>query len=754
MSEVASQTLEHVAREVNVSLGEARVALESYVEQQDNVALLDRCLSELHAVQGVLRVLEIYGAALLAEEMGQVAGFLRVHASEHKNQTEGLDALMRAIVQLPSYLERVLAGGRDLALILLPLMNDLRAVRGAALLSEGTLLVLNLRSDREPPPPPHETGEHKLGVEQSARRLRARFQAGLVGWIRGERVQQHLASLATVAEQLEQLSSSQPVYQLWWVIGAVLEALIENGLEGGVSVKRLLGLADREIRRLYGETEARYAQQPPIELLNNLLYYVARASTTGPRVTAVRESFRLGELLPVDETIEEERDNLSAPSLKLMRTVAAAIREDLAKVKDVLDMFVRRGGQPQELTPQVEMLRKIGDTLGVLGLGELRAKVQSEIGRLGEIASGQRPANEASLVEVAAALIGVEDRIDGDLIAMVMPQARTADQKAVGDGEFQQVQSAVLRECILNLARIKEAITHNVSGTLDASALDSWPELLRGIQAGLTMLGKTRVVEIVGRIGERLKPVMQPGGTSLHPEALDRLADAIVSIEYYMETLQAGRTDPWYMLDNAENCIAAVALQPERAVPTVPPIAPEGYEKTMRIDPQTAAAIAAMSPSADLGAGALKLPTLAPAPLPRALPVVTVVDPAMLEVFIEEAREEVAKIERCYPAWERDATDQEAFVTMRRAFHTLKGSGRMVGATELGEFAWAMENVLNRVVESTLARSPAVLAILREAIAALPELTEHLAGGGEPRADFGAIANRAHALAAGRAPEP
>ncbi len=32
---------------------------------------------------------------------------------------------------------------------------------------------------------------------------------------------------------------------------------------------------------------------------------------------------------------------------------------------------------------------------------------------------------------------------------------------------------------------------------------------------------------------------------------LDRLADAIVSVEYYMETLQAGRTDPWYMLDNA-----------------------------------------------------------------------------------------------------------------------------------------------------------------------------------------------------------
>ncbi len=51
-----------------------------------------------------------------------------------------------------------------------------------------------------------------------------------------------------------------------------------------------------------------------------------------------------------------------------MQTVAAAIREDLSKVKDVLDIFVRRGaGQPQELASQVELLRKIGDTLGRAG---------------------------------------------------------------------------------------------------------------------------------------------------------------------------------------------------------------------------------------------------------------------------------------------------------------------------------------------------------------------------------------------------
>src|SRR5271170_95895 len=407
MTELATQTLHTVAREIGVALGDGRAALEAHVEQPGNLDLLEKCAEDLHQVQGVLRLLEIYGAALLAEEMEHVTQYLIATHSERKSQAESLDALMRAMVQLPGYLERVLAGGRDLALVLLPLLNDLRAVRGSSLLSEGTLLVLNLKSDQQPQAPDGAPGELPLTVEQWARRLRARYQVGLIGWIRGERVEQHLETLAKVAQKLEQIATRQPVFQLWWVIGAVIEALQQHGLESGQSVKRLLGLGDREIRRLYEQGEARYAQSPAVELLNNLLFYVGRAESSGPRVMAVCASFRLSELLPVDESIEQERENLSAPSIKLMQTVAAAIREDLGKVKDVLDIFVRRGaGQYQELAPQVEMLRKIGDTLGVLGLGELRGKIQGETERLEKIVSGELKADEATLVEIAATLIG------------------------------------------------------------------------------------------------------------------------------------------------------------------------------------------------------------------------------------------------------------------------------------------------------------------------------------------------------------
>jgi chemosensory pili system protein ChpA (sensor histidine kinase/response regulator) len=73
---LSSQTLDAVAREINVSLGEARTAIEAFVETPDNAALLHRCRDELWQVQRVLRALGMHGAALLAEEMHQVSVYL------------------------------------------------------------------------------------------------------------------------------------------------------------------------------------------------------------------------------------------------------------------------------------------------------------------------------------------------------------------------------------------------------------------------------------------------------------------------------------------------------------------------------------------------------------------------------------------------------------------------------------------------------------------------------------------------------
>ena len=324
----------------------------------------------------------------------------------------------------------------------------------------------------------------------------------------------------------------------------------------------------------------------------------------------------------------------------------------------------------------------------MLGLGELRARVQFETERLGKIVEGSLKADEATLVEIAATLIGVEDRLDDSLVGMILPQGRRGAGAAARTPSSSRCSRAVLRECIVNLARIKEAVTQTVGGTLDAAGLDSWPDLMRGMKAGLLLLGKTRAVEVIEGITTQLKRVMQPGVHVLPPGFLDRLADAIVSLEYYMETLQAGRSDPWYMLDNAPACVQALEAQPQPAVPTVPPLEPGSYAKTVQITSVPTAAQRADLANLDAAA-----PTLAASPAPQVPALAEHADPELVKLFIEEATEEFAKIRHNFPVWDENPLERDALITVRRSFHTLKGSGRMVGARELGEFAWSIENL-------------------------------------------------------------
>jgi len=660
--------------------------------------------------------------------------------------------------QLPSYVDRVASGGRDVPLALLPLLNDLRAVRGGSLLSEGTLLLLNLRSDEPARPMPGQA----LSAAELGRRSRPRFQLALLGWIRGEQVEQNLDALAEIAAQFESHATTQPLFQLWWVVSAVVEALRDGGLEGNVSLKRLLGHVDREMRRLHEAGEQAFSAAPPVELMNNLLYYVARAQSVGPRVTSVRASFRLDEVLAASGQVSDASETLSAPSVRLMKTVAAAIREDLTRVKDVLDIFVRKGAtQVDDLVPQLEMLRKIADTLGVLGLGQLRDRVQGEIGTLAGIVDRRVPPGDAALLSVAAALIEVEDSLDGQLVKLILPEAERApaDDGEPTDEEFRQVQDAVLRECTVNMARIKEAITQALGAPAEAQGLDQVPQLVRGITAGLLMLGKQRAVEVMEQLGRALGSIVRPDAGTLAAPRLEKLADAIVSVEYYMEMLQAGRPEPWRMLDHAEESLASLEPATAGKIVALRPRAEAGapsHEALAPSEPLAPPAVAA-PPAVTPVEPAEVPPPVAAAPQPPVPPVTpaaaaTLPDPEFVQLFVEEARENIARLQGVFPQWEQNPLDTDALREVRRAFHTLKGSGRMVGARRVSEFSWSIESLLNRVISQTLARSPDIVDVVREAVVVLPGLVDELEQGSAPTLEVDALVARADGLSGREAP--
>ena len=136
--------LEWVKGEIEETLQQAQQALEAYVENTQDRTRLNFCLSYLHQVHGTLQMVEFYGAALLAEEMEALAKVLA--EGDVANESDVLEVLMQAILQLPSYLEHIKVGRRDLPVVLLPILNELRAARGESLMSETALFAPNIEA--------------------------------------------------------------------------------------------------------------------------------------------------------------------------------------------------------------------------------------------------------------------------------------------------------------------------------------------------------------------------------------------------------------------------------------------------------------------------------------------------------------------------------------------------------------------------------------------------------------------------------
>ncbi|UDM49738.1 Hpt domain-containing protein [Cupriavidus sp. MP-37] len=104
------------------------------------------------------------------------------------------------------------------------------------------------------------------------------------------------------------------------------------------------------------------------------------------------------------------------------------------------------------------------------------------------------------------------------------------------------------------------------------------------------------------------------------------------------------------------------------------------------------------------------------------------IDAELLDIFLNEADEVLGGIAGDLGAGVDALRDADMLSRVRRAFHTLKGSSRMVGLHRYGEAAWAVEQVMNLWIAEARAPAPALLALLRRAHAELSAWVARLHG--------------------------
>jgi len=789
-------TLTWVKPELDETLRQARFALEAYVEDPGDPSQMRFCATYLHQVHGTLRMVELYGAAMVAEEMENLARAIVDGALAQRD--EAYTVLMRGIVQLPDYLERLQSGLKDIPIVLLPLLNELRAARGERGLSEAVLFSPDLS---RPLPataagPPSPLPQEQLRTRAEA--LRNRFQAALLRWLRDDSNAEHIAALTEVCDALVQVTDAEHARRLFWVAAGTLEALRVGAFAASKPLKQALARVEREIKRLAEGGDGAFRSDPPLDLTKQLLYFVAHAPTDYGRIRELREVFGLQAHLPTDAELAHAQGSMTGHNRALLDTVCGAIKEDLLRVKDALDLHMRSpNNSAAELTAQVDLLDRVGDTLGMLGLGVPRRVVQEQRHAIADVASGSRQADESTLLDIAGALLYVEASLD-DQVARLGQAASDTEapaRNALPASEAQRLLASVIKEAISNFAQARQCFVAFIETNWDHAQLGEVPRLLAEVGGALSMLEVVDAPPLLHAVGsfvqrELLDLRRVPDGTQM-----ETLADAIAALEYYLEGLRDHRAGRDAVLERARQSIAQLGYwplpvaPPRASVPAEPEaadslspqqperVAPDHDDATALIEFEATGAVGPEpTPPVDVAAAPARIevadaasepgvepraaaPVAAVAPAAPVLPVVAGamgfegttddIDDEIREVFLEEFQEEIENLGVLLPAWRANLAALDLLRPIRRVFHTLKGSGRLVGALTLGEFSWRIENLLNRVLDGSRTTSPAVVALLDTACGVLPQLHRALRDGTAVAVDLDRIKSVADKLAAG-----
>ncbi|WP_223485321.1 Hpt domain-containing protein [Pseudomonas sp. A-RE-19] len=745
--------LEWVKGEIAETLKQAHQAIETLIDDPQATHALSECLACVHQVHGSLQMVEFYGAALLAEEIEQLTIALQQNRVSHRD--EAVHLLLQAVGQLPTYLDRVQGARRDLPLVVLPLINDLRSARGEKLLSETSLF-----SPQLPELPP--LSEDALALLEPPdlpnvlRKLRQMLQMALVGLLREQDDDTHVAYLARVFSRLEGLCANAPLSPLWQVASALVEGMRNGSIANSPALRSLFKDADKELKRLLEQGMPGINQPAPPELLKSLLFYIAKAEHPTGQMLTMKDRYSLDDALPTSAMVDEERARLAGPDRDAMRSVLAALCEELVRVKERLDLFVRSDRQhTSDLESLLAPLRQIADTLAVLGFGQPRKVIIDQLAVVLSLAQGQREPNDAILMDVAGALLYVEATLAG-MVGTVEPQSQEDSRLPTTD--LTQIHQIVIKEARICLQQAKDMIVDYIDADWDRQHLQPLPALLTQVRGALAMIPLARAASLVEACNSFIREHLlvdpdQPGW-----QQLDSLADVITSIEYYLERLGDDPEAPGeQLLDVAEKGLVSLGFFPsEQLVPTLEDVLSPSEALVMQDmqeldDPEIVQSLAGVlaSPVSSVNPPALATPgSLLPPPVGE-----EPVDDELREVFLEETDEVLEILREYLPRWSANPDSPSALSELRRAFHTLKGSGRMVRALVLGELAWAVENLLNRVLDHSIAPSPAVQHLVGDALKLLPELVAEFAAHAQrQRNDVDQLAARAHTLAKGDKP--
>ncbi|MFA5677878.1 MAG: ferrous iron transporter B [Pseudomonas sp.] len=541
-------SLDLVRDELFVSVSEVEELLQRFLEKRHSGNLLQQAIEGLQQLRGTLNLIELYGAALLLEEMIALATDIPVHEGEGLNAP--LSTLCNSLFLLQRYLHFCRQRGGEQPELLLPVINELRSHRdGVKTLPESHFYPL----DPQRVPAALRNGARQPLDVRTFARLRQMFQLGLLDMIRGSGTAAGIPMMKRALQRWETRLEDR-IATLCWIASASLEALESTPLEVTTERKRLYSRLDREIKRLVSgqeETDATAA------LRVEMLYLVALADEGSVLCDEVRRAVNLPDPGYTEASLQKAFDSLHGPGADVMRSVAEALQEEISATKDVLDLLARNAGDTEQSLETLDAsLQRLWKTLSVLDM----PATSEQIRQAAEQLSRWQPGENQTLEQIADAVLHAELLVTGMESAGDMIGSLGEDQQSAPI-ELKEAHIVLVEESQAGLALARRAMTAYVESDHDCMHLMNVPETLETVRGGLIFLGMTRAAEIIRTATRFIRETLLERQKAPAESQLEVLADALTSIEFYLESAERSSVNKGDVLALAEESLAELGYK-------------------------------------------------------------------------------------------------------------------------------------------------------------------------------------------------
>ena len=685
-----------VKSEIEQTLQKAAQALAQFGETNDS-ALLKHARTFLHQAYGAVQIVELTGLARFCEEIEQAL-------VSDELSPDALEAIQCAITEASHYLEQLSAGAPNQPLRLLASFKKLAALRQAT--ESGAELFFPQLSELELPlglplkslPPEEMSGFIRL--------RRQRFEAGLLNWISKD-----IGAASIMARSLAEIAATQPNVvsrHFWWAAAGLLDGLNSHCASVDIDFKSLILRLNLQLRRL-SDGSAKVAER----LYRDILYALLVIETSSPLALGLRKAFALDSLLPGKDA------DLLSPEAVSRKQLARSLRDDMAVCKDAWSRIC--SGQFERLAAflaDFEPLASRSAPLSIPGLDDLWQALHQAIHRLNKLAP-----SDGQALEVATALLLIDNGLAiYPLLADDFPaQVDAMSQRLLNpllnsevphlDAVSHQAQERLLQaqlahEMRSNLQMVEDVLEEWFRNPDHNTELVKVEPSLRQIQGALQMLDKQQAVELLQLCQKRIEQFVRSELLLPAQEELELLAEGLSSLGFYLDDIAQSRDEPASLLGMIDKLSGALPNN----------LQADSLLEVLEEEPELETINTVVPPQQDLSK---------PLPVSDAA-----VDAELLEVFLEEAEEVLASIAEQLRICKHTPHDREALTVVRRSFHTLKGSGRMVGLNHLGQVAWAIEQLMNKLMQIERSASAELLDLLEQAHRAFSGWVQQLSSTG------------------------